>query len=178
LTIRETWRSRHSWQRALVEPEGAQVQSVGALEFDIAQAPELGLVQGDLFAGKPLLFAAPVHRWRLLNLRRLDAYSLTEIGKDELDQLLHAGQCRMGAPQCGQRTRMPSRGVRKRRCVAICFTLIQGASVGRVRVEVRNGLLQPGSDPGNERECLFGDEAVDLVPQANIDTAVPERAPS
>jgi hypothetical protein len=40
---------------------------------------------------------------------------------------------------------------------------IQGAGVGRVRVKVRNSLLQPGQDARDERELFFRYEAVHFV---------------
>ena len=73
----------------------------------------------------------------------------------------------VGAPHLSanlRRQEQPFRG-------ALSAHRIEGHRIGRVRVEVGDGLLQPGHDISNRRNRLLGQIAVQVVADPDVNSA-------
>jgi hypothetical protein len=98
---------------------------------------------------------------------------------NERQQFVHAGRRRMRrAPVRADHLGAYLRRLEESPCGALSEFRAQRKSVGRLRVEMSNRLLQPGNNLGNHPNGLFRQVAVHVVPKPDLDAAVPEPANS
>ena len=110
-----------------------------------------------------------------LELLARTAVSQAAAGADEKEDLFHAPRIGMGCSAMRAGDLCASCGRPEEPAFRARVNLrIQVLGIGGVRIEMRDGFLEPADDIGYGRDVLFSQEAVHGIADPQIDTSIPQ----